>query len=357
MCTKPVFTGIIVMLAAVAAAVSQTPTPATDGSYGVVRIEPLTSGGKRTFRHSLQTNRPTLQHNAPVDSFEVDMRSGLFVLRQTDLFIKDTMPLCLTRTYRPWDTAVRAFGIGTSHPYDVTEYGSRFPYTYTEIVLEDSDTVHFDRISKGTGYADAVYEHTATASEFYGARIVWNGNGWTVSLRDGHVLLLPDAYNSKTQIQAAVVEMRNGRGERIKFDREPVTRNLRRLTSPSGHAITFAYNGNGQVSSVTDESGNRADYYYNSEKRLYAVSRSDGHAYRFAYDHDMMTTISDEKGSVLLQIGYNEYKRVEQERVGDGGIYRYRYVWGEKGRVEQVFVTTPGGTVFRFDRGTLVAKR
>jgi YD repeat-containing protein len=358
MIRKPTFAGIILVLAAVSVALSQTRGPATDGSYGVVRIEPLGQGSKRTFRHSLQTNLITIQHNAPVDAFEVDMRSGLFVLRQTDLFIKDAMPLCLTRTYRPWDKQIRAFGMGTSHPYELTEYGSRFPYTYTDLVLEDYETVHFERISKGTGFADAIYEHTATASEFYGARIVWNGNGWTVTLRDGRVLLLPEAYNAKTPTQAAVVEMRNARGQRIKFDRDPVTRNLRHLTSPGGRAITFEYNRAGQVSSVTDDLGNGADYYYDSEKRLYAVSRTDGHAYRFAYDHDKMTTISDEKGAILLEIDYNEYDRVEEERAGDGRTYRFRYVWDQKGTsVEQAFVTVPDGTVYAFDHGTLVPNR
>ena len=354
---KLIFAGVI-LLAAVFAALSQTRAPATDASYGVVRIEPLGSASARTFRHSLQTRRATTQHNTPEDTFEVDMRSGLFVLRQTDLFIRDSMPLCLTRTYRPWDTQIRAMGMGTSHPYELTEYGSRFPYTYMDLVLEDYETVHFDRISKGTGFADAVYEHTATASEFYGARIAWNGDGWTVTLRDGRVLLLPEAYNAKTPTQGAVVEMRNARGQRIKFDRDPGTRNLRHLTSPGGRAITFQYNRAGQVSSVTDDQGNGADYYYDSEKRLYAVSRTDGRAYRFAYDHDKITTISDEKSGILLEIDYNEFDRVQEMRAGDGSTYRFRYVWDQKGtRLEQASVTVPDGTVYTFDHGTLVPQR
>jgi hypothetical protein len=56
------------------------------------------------------------------------MRSGLFMLRQTDLFVKDVMPLCLTRTYRPRGAQIRALGMGTNHPYELTEYGSRFAY-------------------------------------------------------------------------------------------------------------------------------------------------------------------------------------------------------------------------------------
>jgi YD repeat-containing protein len=333
------------------------PPAAADGSYSVIRIEPLSSGGVTKFRHTLATRRPTIQHNSPVDAFEVDLRSGLFVLRQTDLFVKDTMPLCLTRTYRPWDKQVRALGMGTSHPYEVSESGSRYPYTYIDIILEDYETVHFNRVSPGSGFADAVYIHSTTASEFYGAQVSWNGNGWTLGFRDGRVLLLPEAYNAKTPTQAAVVEMRNAQGQRIRFDRESGTGNLRRLTSPSGHTITFAYIGNGQVDSATDDLGNEVDYYYDSEKRLYAASRSNGHAYRFAYNRDMITTISDEKRRVLLEIGYDEYGRVEEERVADGGVYSYRYTQNQKGEVRQVFVTGPDGTMYAFDHGTLVSKK
>jgi hypothetical protein len=58
---KPIFAGVILVLAAVGAVLSQTRAPATDGSYGVVRIEPLGSAAARTFRHSLQTRRATTQ--------------------------------------------------------------------------------------------------------------------------------------------------------------------------------------------------------------------------------------------------------------------------------------------------------
>ncbi|HEV2200236.1 MAG TPA: DUF6531 domain-containing protein [Bryobacteraceae bacterium] len=330
--------------------------PATDGSYAVIRIEPPSSSGTKKFRQTLTTRRPTIQHNSPVDAFEVDLRSGLFVLRQTDLFVKDAMPLCFTRTYRPWDTKIRALGMGTNHPYELSEYGSRYPYTYIDIVLEDFNTVHFDRVSKGTGFADAVYAHTATASEFYGARISWNGDGWTLQLRDGRVVLLPEAYNARNLTQAAVVEMLNAQGQRIRFDREPGTRNLRRLTSPSGRTIAFEYTPSGQIDSATDDRGAAAQYYYDSEKRLYAVSRNDGHAYRFAYDADMITTISDENRLVLLEIRYNG-GRVAEQHAGDGSVYRYRYVQNPKNEVEQVFVTGPDGAVYAFDHGALVSQK
>jgi Cytochrome oxidase complex assembly protein 1 len=73
------------------------PTPTWDGSYPVLMITPsATAHGRMRFRHSLTTYKPSLRHASPVNVFEVDLRSGMFVLRQTDLFVEDVMPLALT---------------------------------------------------------------------------------------------------------------------------------------------------------------------------------------------------------------------------------------------------------------------
>ena len=45
--------------------------------------------------------------------------------------------------------------------------GSRFPYTYIDLNLEEGRQMHFRRVSKGSGYADAVFRHEETSSEFY----------------------------------------------------------------------------------------------------------------------------------------------------------------------------------------------
>ena len=108
----------------------------------------------------------------------VDLATGLFVMEKTDLAVDDIMPIAITRTYRQDDARSRAFGIGASHPYDMFLVGDTFPYTYTDLILADGSRHHFTRISPGTGFADAVYEHTETQSRFYKAQIGWNGTGW-----------------------------------------------------------------------------------------------------------------------------------------------------------------------------------
>jgi hypothetical protein len=75
--------------------------PAWDGSYPYLVISPMEGGsGKVKFKSGIRRIQPTVYHESPINQFQVDLHSGMFVLRQTDLFIPDTMPLSLTRTYR-----------------------------------------------------------------------------------------------------------------------------------------------------------------------------------------------------------------------------------------------------------------
>jgi hypothetical protein len=62
-----------------------------------------------------------------VDRFETDLRYGAFVLRQSDLFMKDVFDVPLTRTYtsQDWNCIVHAYGCNSNHSYDIAPTGSR----------------------------------------------------------------------------------------------------------------------------------------------------------------------------------------------------------------------------------------
>ena len=92
-------------------------TSAWNGSY-VSLVISLTFSETHMpqFTRAITSIKQSVQHPSPVDQFEVDLHSGLSVLRQTDLFEADSIPVSLTRTYRPWDRRQSAFGIGTNHP-------------------------------------------------------------------------------------------------------------------------------------------------------------------------------------------------------------------------------------------------
>lgn len=292
----------------------------------------------------------------PVNEFQVDLHSGVFVLRQTDLFVADSMPLVLTRTYRPWSNYVRAFGVGTNHPYDICPTGTRFPYTYLDINLEDERQIHFPRISKGTHYSDAVYRHSDTSSEFYGAQIAWNGDGWTLDFRDGRRILFPEAYHSKTFAQGAPTEMRGADGSRIQLKR-PKVRNLETLVSPLGHAITFKYDEANRVVEAADDAGNTRKYRYDKTGHMETVSDDQQVLYRFhyeallhgdGYDPYLMTAIEDGQGKTLIRNRFNDRGEVATQTLADGRVIDYDYLYDRNGYIVETIIARPNINALHF---------
>ena len=121
----------------------------------------------------------------------------LLVLEKTDLYLPDVIPLSLHRTYRPADPATRSFGIGMTHDYTMFLWSAN-EYTEVDVVLPDSGRVHYVRTSPGTGWTDAVFSDVGSPTRFNHSTIVWNGNGWDLTLRDGTVYV----FGEHTPLQA-----------------------------------------------------------------------------------------------------------------------------------------------------------
>ena len=337
--------------------------PAWDGSYPYLVIFASNLGSEHVkFDGSILLIKPTVRHDSPVNEFQVDLHSGMFVLRQTDLFISDGPPLSLTRTYRIWDLYTGAFGVGTNHSYDIYPTGTRSPYTYMDLNLEDGRQIHFRRISKGTGYANAVFRHDETSSEFYGAQIAWDGNGWTLDFRDRRRFLFPEAYHAKTYAQGAAFEMQEADGHRTQLKRNK-RRNLEQLISSSGRTITFKYDGSDRIIEAADDSGNVRKYSYDSSGHLETVKDASHLLYRFEYTpllHDpgydpyLITAVIDGQGKVLLENTYRDGSRISEQRLENGEVYRYDYIF-VKNEIVQTIVDGPSGKrKFLFQHGIFV---
>ena len=341
--------------------------PTWDGSYPSMVISPVYGSQRVKFKASITLTAPTTRHDAPVNQFEVALDSGMFKLRQTDIFIADAMPLALTRTYRVWDQYDRAFGIGGNHPYDICPTGTRFPYTYQDLNLEDGRQVRFPRISKGTSFEDAVFRHGDSAAEFFDARDAWNGDGWTMTFRDGSQFIFPEAYLAKSYAQGAPMEMRDGKGNRVQLKRDKV-RNLQLLISPSGHTIRFAYDDANRIVKAWDDAGTVRRYTYDFGGHLRSVEDGTHVLYSFqyrrlmgerGYDPYLMAEILDGNGATLLQNSFRDGSRVSEQRLADGEVYRYDYVFDAQHKIIATLVTLPSGKVkrFLFKDGILAGKK
>jgi YD repeat-containing protein len=300
------------------------PAPHLDGTHPCVSA-PVVGGVAAPALSRCAT--PTT-HTA-ADTFQVDLRYGTFVLRQTDLQLNDEIAYPLTRSYNSqnWgDNAPRAFGRLSNHPYDIAPEGTRRPYTLMMLMLEDNDFLYFNRISPGGGFENAVFQHTETSTRFYKATINWNGDGWTLRLTDGSEVLFPEAYNARNMAQGASTRMRSATGATLQLVRN-ARRDLQLMKTDHGHWIRFTYDEFSRVIRAEDDRGNWVRYGYGSGPSgmlLYAI-HSSGAERHYEYEGLRMIAITDQHATVLLRNTYENNAVVRQE-YANGDVYEYRYL-------------------------------
>ena len=283
-----------------------------------------------------------------LDEMEVDLRVGTLITRTSDLFVAGKIPLAATRCYRSWDNTARTLGRNTALSWDLFPIGSRQPYTYVEIITCDGQRLRYERISKGTGYADAVYEHRATATPFLGSRFSWNGNGWDLKLRDGSLYLFPESYYAKKPVDGALIGFRDASGLALKLERHE-RRNLKKIISPEQRSITFEHDSSDRIIKVEDDQKRRVEYRYDHGGRLVEVKglRS---VLRFKYANTYLMAI-EENGRPAAEFDYEDQNRLSRLTLADGRSLRIRYDYDsvDKDRITRAFVTSPDGSVTKFE--------
>jgi YD repeat-containing protein len=203
----------------------------------------------------------------------VDTGTGLFVYSKTDFVIPDTLPIEFTRTYRQGDSVARPFGIGFSHSYEMFIVGATWPYTFIDLILPDGGRVHYDRVSPGTSYSDAVYEHTGSPSAFFKSRIRWVG-GWELKLTNGTTYNFPDGENQVVPQKAALIGVRDRNGNQLTLIRN-VDGDLTRIATPNGRSLDFTYDTSHHITKAKDNIGREILYAYTSG-RLTQVTELNG---------------------------------------------------------------------------------
>lgn len=270
----------------------------------------------------------------------VDPASGLFVSDKVDLALPDTLPLILARTYQPGNTNSGPYGVGTTQPYE-TYIWSANQYQETDLILPDGGRVHYVRVSPGTGWTDAVFEAQTTNTRYLKSRIVWNGDGWDLTLRDGTVLVQAE--------NALLRAIRDRYGNQITITRtDGRSGNIVQLTTSNGKWIAFRYDGGNRIIQATDNTGRTVGYEYDAIGHLITVTGPTGGTTRYTYDaNGRMATQQDARGIVFLTNEYDANGRVTKQTQADGSTYGFAYTVDGNGRVTQADLTDPRGTVRR----------
>ena len=317
-----------------------------DGRYPCLRIRKPKNATPSVMDVALTKCVQGVYLDKELDEIEVDLRGNL-ITRTTDLFVPGVVALSATRCYRLWDSFKRTFGQNTAFSWDLFPIGSRQPYTYIEIIPCDGNRLRFERISKGTGYADAVYEHRTTNTAFLGLRINWNGNGWNLKLRDGSLYLFPESYYAKKVIDGALIEFRDANGLAVKMERRE-RRNLKKISAPDQRSIIFEHDTADRIITAEDHQKRKVTYLYDHGGRLAEVRGLESIT-RYTYGNSYLIAV-EENGQRITEFGYED-GRVSRVTLPNRGTYRFRYEYdrANEDRVLRSLVTAPDGSLNKFE--------
>jgi RHS repeat-associated protein len=281
------------------------------------------------------------------DGDPVDLGTGLFVLRKTDLLLPDVIPIGVTRTHRQGfaQQGIRPFGIGSAHSYELFLFRD-VQLQEIDLILPDGARVHYPRISPGTGEANAVFEHATTPSLFFKSRIRRANNRWELTLRNGTTYTFADAvvptlqfiedrYGNSISIARGVaahgkvtrVISPHGRWLEFTLDIDDILGNVTQVKDNTGRVVSYGYDESGRLSNVTDPLGGVTEYTYDSSNRVRTIKDARGIAY--------VTNEYDDGGRVIKQIR------------SDGSTFEFEYTVDANGKITQAIVTDPRGNIRR----------
>jgi RHS repeat-associated protein len=279
------------------------------------------------------------------DGDPVSPSRGVFLLHKTDLYLPDVIPLAMRRTYNSGDIDGRVFGTGMTHPYAMFLW-SAHQYTEADLILPEGGKVHFVRTSPGTGWTDAIFVHqetgstSATPTRFYKATMVYNGNGWDVTLKDGTVFVFGD--------NAPLQAIRDRYGNQVDvIHANGQSGNVTGVVSPHGRWLTFTYDGNNRITQVKDNIGRTVSYAYTNGD-LTSVTDAENNVTTYGYDTShRMVTVRDGRNITFLTNTYTNGRVTDQTLASPSYTYAFSYTINGAGVITQTDVTDPRGYVKR----------
>jgi len=213
-----------------------------------------------------------------------DVGTGVYYREYEDLFVKDTIPIDFVRSQMNMDPRSRSFGIGGMASYDMFIVGDVNKFSWVALVRANGEQERYERISPGTGFADAVFENKTSLNRFFGSRIAWKKfGGWSVGLSDGTEYTIQGcAPNSKPGL-CAVTEIKNSQGDRLTIRRDR-DGNILRIISPHGHTVSIEHDSEERITKATDDVGHWVKYEYDEHGGLKKAVNWSGATQTFRYD-------------------------------------------------------------------------
>jgi YD repeat-containing protein len=215
----------------------------------------------------------------PLHQGHVDIATGLYIREDEDIVLGKSPAFVWRRTYLSGDRVSRPFGIGTTHNAEWYLIGDPQRFAWAELVRDDGSRIHFNRLTPGHSYENAVYGHTATPTEYYGALLGWTGVGWRVRLRDSTVLSFKECGPDVNTV-CSLLAMSNAYGNHVSFTRDQ--HGLVKQVNAQSERLSIEYDAQHRIVKAFDTAQHKVDYSYDSRGRLEWVS-ANGVVRTYAY--------------------------------------------------------------------------
>jgi RHS repeat-associated protein len=312
----------------------------SDPGFGLPRLAWHFAALRVSLSDQLRSNEPgRAQGGEPVD-----LPTGRFFVRKTDIVLPGRMPLTIQRTYRSENPVVGLLGIGwTLDPYDttLTTAGSSM-----SLVLPDQSTNLF--APSGAG------QWTNTQQTFLRGAVLTQLPGdfrFQIRFKDGTLQRFERIPGFSNLAGLAAITDRNGNTVTLTRGTGLFDRRILQITEPAGRAFTLTYDASNRIASVTDPIGRVVQYAYDAQGRLDTVTDPAGGTTSYTYDaNHRILTITDPRNITFLTNEYDTNGRVIRQTQADGGGWQFAYAL-EGTVVTQTTLTDPRGnpTTYRFN--------
>ena len=261
---------------------------------GVIVGGPISSGAWLLLMPPLRSaiSHPLPASYQPLHKGSIDFATGAYIRHDEDLLLPGTPPFVLTRTYHSRDPVSRQFGVGATHNGEWHLLGDRSRFQWMELMLENSMRIHFARRSPGVLFANALFEHRTSPTEFAGGKLGWVGLAWALKWSPGRLAIFKTCSATTA---CAITWLRDEDGHWIHFAREG-SGVLRQIITRL-QRIDLEYDDARRVRLATSTSGQSVSYTYDSRSRLARVVASNGPVRSYTYGPGgEMLTISEPGG-------------------------------------------------------------
>lgn len=233
----------------------------------------------------------------------VDLLSGALNWSYRDLLVEGKEPLDFTRTYvsSMRNRDISGLGNGWTHPYS---YFAEMYRHDISVYMPWGGVINYQKVY-GSGFRTAEGNEYALSETGDGGFVLSSDRGKTITFNAGG--------------RATKVEEGNGVVTTLEYSGD----RLSRVSTKTG-SLRFAYDGD-RLASVLDDSGGKVFFGY-SGTDLATVENPDGDTITYTYDenHNLLT-VTDMSGKRVLENTYDDFWRIATQKMPGRGLMTFSY--------------------------------